>query len=163
MIDVAYNRAYIALGANLDERVHNISKALALLNRHPQVKVVRVSSLIETEAEEGPAHQPNFINGVAQLQTTLTPEELLEFMLQTENRLGRKRREKRGPRTIDLDLLLYADQIIDQPHLKLPHPRMHRRRFVMIPLAEIAPEIVHPVLKQTARQLLEELQKDDKL
>ena len=84
-------------------------------------------------------------------------------MLQTENRLGRKRREKRGPRTIDLDLLLYADQIIDQPHLKLPHPRMHRRRFVMIPLAEIAPEIVHPVLKQTTRQLLEELQKDDKL
>lgn len=161
MIDIAYQTAYIAVGSNLGDRVHTISKALALLRLHPEVKVVRLSKLRESEPMGGPPQQPKYLNGAARIQTTLTPDELLKLMLQTESKLGRIRREKWDPRPIDLDLLLYEDRIIDEPHLQVPHPLMHRRRFVMEPLAEIAPEVIHPVLKITAREIMERLLKDE--
>jgi 2-amino-4-hydroxy-6-hydroxymethyldihydropteridine diphosphokinase len=163
MIDIVYHTAYIALGSNLGDRVQTITRALALLRRHPDVRVVKVSRLSETEPVGGPPDQPKFFNGVAQLHTTLLPDELLQLMQDTESQLGRTRRERWGPRTIDLDLLLYGNRVINEPHLQVPHPLMHQRRFVMAPLAQIAPEAVHPILKQTARQILEELQKNDKL
>jgi 2-amino-4-hydroxy-6-hydroxymethyldihydropteridine diphosphokinase len=163
MIDIVYHTAYIAVGANLGDRVRTISKALALLRQHPEVRVVRFSKLTETSPVGGSPDQPKYLNGAALLHTTLTPDELLKLMLETESRLGRTRTEKWGPRTIDLDLLLYGDCVIDEPHLKVPHPLMHQRIFIMGPLAEIAPEVVHPVLKLTAREIMDVLQKDDNL
>jgi 2-amino-4-hydroxy-6-hydroxymethyldihydropteridine diphosphokinase len=146
--------AYIALGANLGDRRGNIGQALELLRATPGLGVTRVSSLREYAAVGGPPASPPFLNAAAEVQTTLSPRDLLARLLEIEQQLGRQRREKWGPRLIDLDLLLYGEQVIDQAELTIPHPRMHERRFVLEPLAEIAPQVVHPVHRRSIRDLL---------
>ncbi|PKO36586.1 MAG: 2-amino-4-hydroxy-6-hydroxymethyldihydropteridine diphosphokinase [Betaproteobacteria bacterium HGW-Betaproteobacteria-6] len=137
------NTAYVALGANLGDPAATVRAAFGALANLPESRVSRSSSLYRT-APVGLTDQPDFINAVAELQTTLAPEALLNALFDIEQRFGRIRADKNGPRTLDLDLLLYDDQIIDLPHLTLPHPRLHLRAFVLQPLAEIAPQRVIP-------------------
>jgi len=131
-------RAYVGLGANLGDREGTIRAALAALPG-----VVAVSELRETEPV-GVVDQPPFLNGAAALETALSARELLEALLEVERGLGRERRQRWGPRRIDLDLLLYADETIDEPGLTVPHPRLHERHFVLEPLLDLEPELVIP-------------------
>ena len=131
-------RAYVGLGANLGDREATIRAAVAALPG-----VVAVSELRETDPV-GVADQPCFLNGVAALETELSARELLDALLEIEHQLGRERRERWGPRTIDLDLLLYGEERVDEPGLTVPHPRLHERRFALEPLAELAPDALIP-------------------
>jgi 3-oxoacyl-[acyl-carrier protein] reductase len=146
--------AYIALGSNLGDRRRLLDEALRLLAEHPRVRVTAASSYHETEPVGGPPGQGPYLNAAAELQTDFAPRELLRLLLDVEGRLGRVRAERFGPRTIDLDLLLYGDTASDDEDLTLPHPRMHERLFVLRPLAEIAPRVRHPRLGLTVRELL---------
>ena len=138
-------RTYIGLGANLGERELNLRRAVELLGADPAIEVVGVSSLRETDPV-GYVDQPRFLNGAVALETTLSARELLGRMLAIERELGRDRtsEERWGPRTIDLDLLLYGNERIDEPGLTLPHPRLTERRFVLEPLAELDAELSLP-------------------
>lgn len=131
-------RAYVGVGANLGDREATIRAAIAALPG-----VVAVSELRETDPV-GVTDQPPFLNGAVAVETDLAPRELLDVLLEVEHALGRERRERWGPRTIDLDLLVYGDEAVDEPGLAVPHPRLHERRFALEPLAEIAPELVIP-------------------
>ncbi len=144
-------RAFIGLGSNLGDKKKNLLQALQLLEAKARVR--RVSSFYETEPV-GLEQQDWFLNAVAEVETRLAPRELLSFLLGVEEALGRKRVVKWGPRTIDLDLLFYGNQVIDEPGLQVPHPELHKRRFVLEPLAELAPDFRHPVLKKTVKELL---------
>lgn len=135
--------AYVGLGANLGDRRATMEAALRALAAHPQVRLARVSSLYET-APVGVTDQPDFLNAVAAVETTLAPRPLLDALLHLENLLGRARTLRWGPRVIDLDLLLYGAQIIALPGLDVPHPRLRERAFVLTPLAEIAPDLALP-------------------
>jgi 2-amino-4-hydroxy-6-hydroxymethyldihydropteridine diphosphokinase len=146
--------AYIALGANLGDRRANIERAIDLLRATAGIRVRKVSSLLENDAVGGPTNSPAFLNAAVEVDTTTSPRELLTRLLAIERELGRERREKWGPRPIDLDLLLFGGQVIDEPDLKVPHPLMHERRFVLAPLAEIAPQALHPTLGKAVRDLL---------
>ena len=137
------NTAYVALGANIGDPAATVLAAFAALSNLEDSRVVHTSSLYRT-APVGLKNQPDFINAVAALETGLAPEELLDALLDLEARFGRVRRDRNGPRTLDLDLLLYDDQFIDLPRLTLPHPRLHLRAFVLQPLAEITPDLVIP-------------------
>lgn len=148
--------AYICLGANLGDREGSLRRALELLDARAGIRVARVSSLRETEPW-GPVAQPAFVNAAAELETSLEPRELLEALLAVERGLGRVREGPRyGPRTIDLDLLVYGDAIVAEPGLELPHPRLHERRFALEPLAELDPALVVPG-RGTVSALLAEL------
>lgn len=137
-------RAYVGLGANLGDRERTLHDAVAALDAQEGIEVVAVSTLRETEPI-GVGEQPLFLNGAAALNTTLQAPELLERLLAVEQRFGRVRIPgKHGPRTLDLDLLLYGDELIDEPGLTVPHPRLHERRFVLEPLAELDPGLVVP-------------------
>ena len=148
----------MALGSNLGDREAAIRSAIEALDRSTGVAVTAVSSIIETEPVGGPA-QGRFLNAVVELKTTLDPRRLLQTCLIIEASHGRIRdRQKRwGPRTLDLDLLLHGDAVIDEPELTVPHPRMIERAFVIDPLAELAPELAHPVLGRSIRQLRDRL------
>ena len=135
--------AYIGLGSNLDDPRSQIRQALVQLDSIPGTRVTARSSLYRT-TPVGLLQQPDFINAVASVQTTLKPRALLSALLAVENRQGRRRTIRDAPRTLDLDLLLYAEQVLDQEGLTLPHPRLHERAFVLAPLAEIAPGAVVP-------------------
>jgi 2-amino-4-hydroxy-6-hydroxymethyldihydropteridine diphosphokinase len=141
--------AYVGLGANLGDREATIRAAVAELPG-----VVAVSSLRETDPV-GITEQARFLNGVAALETELTPRELLDVLLAVERRLGRERRQRWGPRTIDLDLLLYGNEVIDDDGLTVPHPRLQERRFVLEPLADLAPRLVVPGLGRVKKLLAE--------
>ena len=147
----------VGLGSNVGDRVGHIAAALAELRSLPSTHVLRHSSLIETEPVGGPAGQGPFLNAVALLETTLSPAELWSSLSAIELRLGRERRDRWGPRTIDLDLLLYDQQLVHNSELSVPHPRFAERRFVLAPAAEIAPEMREPACGRTIRQLLEQL------
>ena len=138
MNDLLPTTAYIALGANLGDRAANLRTAMAMLHRTPGVRVTKVSAFLENPAVGGPADSPDFLNAVAEVQTRLSPIELLHRLLEIERALGRERVEKWGPRTIDLDLLIHGNEAMKTSELTLPHPRLHERRFVLSPLAEIA-------------------------
>jgi 2-amino-4-hydroxy-6-hydroxymethyldihydropteridine diphosphokinase len=146
--------AYIGVGSNVGDRKANCRKAFELLA--DTGRVISVSSLYYTEPV-GYKEQENFINAVVSIETDLSARELLDACRAIEGRLGRKRTLRWGPRTIDLDILLYGEHMINKPHLVIPHPLMATRMFVLAPLAEIAPEVMHPVLHKTAEQLLREL------
>jgi 2-amino-4-hydroxy-6-hydroxymethyldihydropteridine diphosphokinase len=135
--------AFVGIGANLGDRESQLKSALELLAAEDGIEVVAVSALRETEPV-GPVEQPRFLNGAVRLSTELSPLELLERLLAIEQRLGRVRKERYGPRTIDLDLLVYGDEVVEEPGLTVPHPRLHERRFALEPLAELAPGLVIP-------------------
>src|ERR1043165_1405751 len=153
--------AYIALGSNLGDRLALLDAAVARLRARPGIEVVSVSSYHETTPVGGPPNQGNYLNEAACIKTTLTAPQLLADLLAIENELGRLRNERFGPRTLDLDLLLFGEQILEihEPNCDLivPHPRMHQRLFVLKPLAEIGPLAVHPVLQSTVKDLLDRL------
>ncbi len=151
--------AYIALGGNVGDRAEILRGALDRLRRHEGITLKRVSALMETEPVGGPAHQPNYLNGAVEIETTLEPAELLTALQEIEKTFGRDRplEERWGPRTCDLDLLLMDDIIMKSEELTIPHPRMHERKFVLEPLAQIAPQARHPVLLKTVAEILEEL------
>lgn len=138
-------RAYVGLGSNLGDREETIRGAVAALEEEAGIKVAGVSDLIDT-APVGVVDQPRFLNGVAALDTTLPAGALLDTLLAIERRFGRRREASapHGPRTLDLDLLLYGDEVIDEPGLHVPHARLHEREFVLGPLAELAPGLEVP-------------------
>jgi len=146
--------AYLSLGSNVGDRVAHLRDAIARLESIG--RVVSVSSFYETEPVEV-TDQPWFLNCAVGLETALTAEQLMARLLQLEQERGRRRIQKKGPRTIDIDILLFDDLILDSPDVTIPHPAMQERRFVLEPLAEIATEARHPGMKKTIRELLEEL------
>ena len=147
---------FIALGSNLGDKESNMKEALQRLAQRG-VTVCKVSDFMMTRPY-GVTDQPDFLNAVAEVKTDNSPTELLRDLLQIEQEMGRKRIRHWGERNIDLDLLLYDGQIINLPDLKVPHPDMQNRDFVLCPLVQIAPDTVHPVLRKTIKQLWKELQ-----
>lgn len=146
---------YLSLGSNLGDREANLRQAIAQLAKLGAI--LKVSSFYETEPVEVEQEQPWFLNAAAALETSLEPNELLTRILGIEQAMGRKRVGTRSPRTIDIDILLFGDLTIHQPQLVVPHPGLVRRRFVLEPLAEIAPEAVHPVSKRSMKEMLDAL------
>ncbi|MFC4075499.1 2-amino-4-hydroxy-6-hydroxymethyldihydropteridine diphosphokinase [Salinithrix halophila] len=154
--------AYIGLGTNLGDRLANLKEALDRLDARQGIEVTRISSIYETDPI-GFADQPDFLNMCAELVTDLSPEELLDALLGVEQELFRVRTVRWGPRTIDLDLLLYGEQVFKGDQLTIPHPRMTERAFVLVPLADLAPDAVVPPTGKTVAQLAEELEDDGEI
>lgn len=146
--------AYISIGSNLGDREKYSRQAIEGISEF--AKVTAVSAFYETEPV-GFEDQPQFINSVAEIETELSPHGLLEKLRSVENKLGRVRETKWGPRTIDLDIIFYGNEVLNDPDLTIPHPEAHKRRFVLEPLEEIAPTFEHPVLKQSITELLASL------
>jgi 2-amino-4-hydroxy-6-hydroxymethyldihydropteridine diphosphokinase len=144
--------AYVGLGTNIGPREVTLQRALGLLARAEEVDVLAVSQLRETDPV-GVVDQPRFLNGVAEVETTLPPRALLDLLLEVERALGRVREERWGPRTVDLDLLVYGTETVDEPGLRVPHPRLHERRFALEPLAELNPDLEVPGLGPVSEAL----------
>lgn len=150
----------IALGANLGNCLQTLQAALEMLRAHPKINLLRIAGFQQTAPVGGPANQPPYLNSAATLETSLSPAELLRELNKIETALGRDRakEERFGPRTCDLDILLFDEQKIDTPELTIPHPRMHERQFVLCPLSEIAPDAIHCTTGKTIAQLLADLE-----
>jgi 2-amino-4-hydroxy-6-hydroxymethyldihydropteridine diphosphokinase len=148
-----FTTAYLGLGSNLGNKKQNISKALELLRGQREIKVVKTSSFYLT-SPVGPK-QPDFINAVSKIRTTLDPKALLKKAKEIEKELGRTKTIRRGPRVVDIDILFYGSKIMRSRTLTIPHPLLTSRRFVLEPLSEIVPGFVHPVLKKTVKKLKE--------
>ena len=146
------NRTYLLIGGNVGDRHKNLEQATQIIELNAG-KVLERSALYETAAW-GKEDQPAFLNQVLHLETGLQPDVLLQVLLQAEQDMGRKRMEKYGPRTIDIDILLYNDLVLDTDQLVIPHPQLQLRRFALMPLAEIAPREIHPKLKKSIDELL---------
>lgn len=149
-------KAYVAIGSNQGRRLFLLARAIYLIGRLEGVRIRRVSPLYQTEAVGGP-RQADYLNGVLHLEITLSPSQLMAELLAIEQSLGRVRRLKWGPRVIDLDLLAIGNKIQNEKNLKLPHPRYHQRRFVLVPFCDLAPRFVHPLFGVQNRSLLRKL------
>ena len=143
---------YLGFGANLGDRKKNLAQAVNALNSRPDLTVLRTSGIYETEPW-GLTDQPKFLNMVAEIATSISPSELLERVKKLEKDMGREDGPRLGPRLIDIDILLLEDQVVDEPELIIPHASLHLRAFVLVPLAELAPDSVHPVLGVTIADL----------
>lgn len=151
--------ACVALGSNLGDRDANLREALYRLTAEGDVTLLRVSRFIDNPAVGGPTDSPPFLNAAAAVDSTLPPLILLQRLLDIEQAMGRLRTVRWAPRLIDLDLLLYGDEILQTPQLTLPHPLLHERAFVLQPLAEVVPHAVHPVLRETMSALWDQLRR----
>jgi len=156
-------QVYLGLGANLGEPRTAFIRTRAALVQHPQIWNCSSSALYRTPALGGPTGQPDYLNAVLSLQTSLTPRELLHLCQGLELAEGRERKERWGPRTLDIDLLFYADRIIEEADLTVPHPRLQERLFVLLPLADLAPDLRHPLSGQTIKVLIEHLPVDEQI
>lgn len=145
-------KAFLGLGSNLGNRKNTILLAMEKLQNHPQIDILKKSSIIETKPY-GNKNQPNFLNCVIKIETQLNPEHLLKVCNNIENDLGRVRAEKWGPRTIDIDILFIDDMIINTKNLTVPHSEVHLRKFVLDSLVEIEPDFIHPILKKTLKEI----------
>jgi len=159
---VKNNLAYIGIGSNLGEPVANCNRAIRAMTADPRNRVVEVSPFYRTEPV-GKTDQGWFVNAVAALETSRSPRDLLNFLQTIEREMGRERKEKWGPRIIDLDILFYNEQVMRGEDLVVPHPRLHERRFVLTPLNDIAPDLRHPLLRKSISELLAELPEGEKV
>ncbi len=153
---------YIGIGSNQGDALGNCHQAVQAISFEERNRVLRCSPFYLTEPV-GKKDQAWFVNGVAAVETSSPPQALLDFLLGIEKKMGRERRERWGPRIIDLDILFYGGQVIQERNLQIPHPRLQERRFVLIPLQKIAPDLEHPLLGKTISQILFELKKDEKI
>lgn len=150
-------RVFVALGTNVGDRLSNVREARRRLDLTPGVQLFHRAKLIETpalQAPDDPLPQPPFLNTVLELRTTLTPQRLLQALLRIEQSMGRRRTTRWAPRVIDLDLILFGDRVLDEPQLTLPHPGLTSRRFVLEPLAALAPDLIVPLTNRRVRDLL---------
>lgn len=147
------NTAYLGLGSNLGNRLAFLRGGRDILVNCPGIELVQASGVYETEAVGGPSDNPLFLNSVLQIQTSLDPRQLLEACLAAEDEFGRSRPVRWAPRTLDVDILFYADQVVCEDDLIIPHPRLQERTFVLVPLMEIAPDLKHPLLDQTITEI----------
>lgn len=148
-------KAYLSLGSNLGDRLLNLKMAVLEMEKSDSVSMLEFSPVYQTEPV-GKEDQPWFLNSIALIETSFRPPPLLDYLLGIEKAMDRQRREKWGPRNIDLDILLFDDLIIDSDRLAIPHPQMHKRRFVLLPLVRMNPNLLHPLLKKTVEELLME-------
>jgi 2-amino-4-hydroxy-6-hydroxymethyldihydropteridine diphosphokinase len=149
-------KTFIGIGSNLGDREFLIRKAVECLRDLPRTSVIRVSSLYDTDPV-GDVDQPAFLNAVAWIETELSPRELIWHLLLIEQRMGRVRAQRWGPRSIDLDLLFYGEETVDEADLQVPHPEAHRRAFVLLPLQELDPDFVHPVTGESIKKQVRKL------
>ncbi len=149
------NIVFIALGTNLGDREENIRKAIQKIGKLPKTAIIKSSSIINTKPV-GITNQPDFLNCVVQIKTILDPEKLLLELLKIEREMGRIRKQKWGPRIIDMDILFFNNEIINTQDLTVPHPEILNRKFVLTSMKEIAPEFVHPIEKKTMERLYKE-------
>lgn len=161
-IDRKWHTAYIAIGSNMGDKEKNLLSAIDLINKSIVTKVIKISEFYETKPV-GYTDQDNFLNGALEVKTILSPKKLIKFLLEKEKDLKRERKIKWGPRTIDLDILLYDDVITCEEEVIIPHPRMHERLFVLKPLSNIAPYVMHPILNKRIIDLMNKLSKEDEL
>jgi len=157
MITPAKSRVFLALGGNLGDPRKAFKAAASKLQQHPQIEVIAAAPLYRTPPVGGPSNQPDYLNSVIELATELSPQQLLAFCQEIEDAAGRTRNIRWEARTLDIDVLFYAQQVLDTPELKLPHPHLHQRQFVLLPLSDLAADFCHQRLQLSIAELLAKL------